>query len=281
MDGAADQREPGGALSRSGGPGTSRLASLSIVLPCYNEEANVERTTRQALVAGRRVADDLEVIIVDDGSTDRTGQIADRLAAEHAEVRVVHNRPNQGYGGALRAGLTSATREYVFYTDGDGQFDIGEIERLIPLLERYDIISAYRVNRQEGWLRRINAAGWTLLMRLVFGLRLRDIDCAFKIYPRRLFEACELKSRGALIDAEILARAQRLGFTIGQVGVHHYPRLAGEQTGAKLRVILRAFGELLRLAGDIRRTGRGAAGCEATPRGAGAGTGEAPRRAAS
>lgn len=226
---------------------------LTIFFPCYNEQANVERVTLKALEVGHRVSKDLQVIIVDDGSADRTGEIADRLAREHPEVEVIHHRPNRGYGGALQSGFRNARKEYVFYTDGDGQFDINEIDLLLPLLASYDIVSAYRVNRVDPPIRKLNAAGWGLLMRLTLGLRVRDIDCAFKLYRREIFDKIIMKSEGALIDAEVLARAQRKGYTIGQVGVHHYPRTAGEQSGANLKVILRAFKELLKLRKEIAR----------------------------
>lgn len=225
--------------------------SLSVFFPCYNEEANVERTTRAALAACRAITDDFEVIIVNDGSRDRTGQIAERLAGEHPEVRVVHNRPNRGYGGALQAGFLSAGKEWVFYTDGDGQFDFREIPKLLELLDRYDIVSAYRVDRRDPPVRKLNAFAWTTLCNLLLGTRLRDIDCAFKIYPRRLFEEIAMRSEGALIDAEVLARATRRGYRIGQVGVHHYPRAAGTQTGAQFKVIFRAFKELFKLRKEI------------------------------
>lgn len=234
-----------------------RPLSLSVFFPCYNEEANVENTTRAALRALERIADDYEVIIVDDGSRDRTGEIADRLAAELPNVRAVHNHPNLGYGGALQRGFRAATKPWVFYTDGDGQFDFEEIEKLLPLLERFEIVSGYRLDRQDALMRKVNAFGWTLLVNLVFNLWLRDIDCAFKLYPRALFDEIEMKSMGALIDAEILTRAKRRGYTIGQIGVHHYPRTAGASTGANLGVIARAFKELFLLRREIRRTPRG------------------------
>ena len=236
-------------------PPTSPL-SLSVFFPCYNEEENVERTTLAALRVCRRVADDFEVIIVNDGSSDRTGEIADRLASQHTAVRAVHNNPNLGYGGALQRGFRESSKSWVFYTDGDGQFDFEEIELVLPLLDRFDIVSAYRLDRKDSLMRKFNAFGWTTLVNVVFRLWLRDIDCAFKIFPRRLFDEIEMKSMGALIDTEVLARAKRLGYTIGQVGVHHYARTAGEQSGANLRVILRAFGELFKLRGEIRRTRR-------------------------
>lgn len=230
--------------------------SISVFFPCYNEEANVENTTHAAVKALERIADDYEIIIVDDGSKDRTGEIADRLAAEIPHVRTVHNRPNLGYGGALQAGFRAAKKPWVFYTDGDGQFDFEEIGKLLPLLADYHIISGYRIDRKDPLIRKFNAWGWTVLSNLVLGLRLRDVDCAFKIYPRRLFDEIEMKSMGALIDAEILAKAVRLGYRIGQIGVSHRPRIAGSQSGANLKVILRAFRELFKLRREIVRTGR-------------------------
>ncbi len=228
--------------------------SLSVFFPCYNEEANVERTTLAALDACAGMTDDFEIIIVNDGSADRTGEIADSLAAEHERVRVVHNRPNRGYGGALQAGFRAATRRWVFYTDGDGQFDFRELGKLVELLDRYDIVSGYRLRRVDSPMRRLNGWGWTWLCNRLLGTRLRDIDCAFKIYPRKLFDEIEMRSEGALIDAEILAKAARRGYRIGPVGVNHYPRTAGAQTGANLRVIGRAFVELCRLRRHILDT---------------------------
>ncbi len=224
-----------------------REVSLSVFFPCYNEEANVERTTRAALDACREITSDFEIIIVNDGSRDRTGEIADRLAEEHPEVRVVHNRPNRGYGGALQSGFRAARKDWIFYTDGDGQFDFREIPQLLELLDRFDIVSAYRLRRQDSWIRKVNAWGWKIVCNLLLGLRLRDVDCAFKIYPKRFIDEVELWSEGALIDAEMLAKARRRGYRIGQVGVHHYPRTAGQQTGANLRVVVRAFRELFKL----------------------------------
>jgi len=230
--------------------------SITVFFPCYNEEANVENTTKAALRTLSRISDDFEVIIVNDGSKDKTGEIADRLAAEHPNVRAVHNNPNLGYGGALQHGFREATKTWIFYTDGDGQFDFDEIDQLLPLLDRYDIISCYRLDRQDSFIRKVNAFAWTTLVNVVFNLWLRDIDCAFKIFPRKLFGEIEMKSMGALIDAEVLARAKRLGYTIGQTGVHHYARTAGEQSGANLRVIARAFKELFKLRKEIARTAR-------------------------
>jgi glycosyltransferase involved in cell wall biosynthesis len=220
--------------------------------PCYNEQENVGRTVENALGVLEKLNADFEVIIVDDGSCDRTGQIADEIARRNTSVKVVHHQRNLGYGAALRSGFKAATKELVFYTDGDGQFDMSEMPPLLPLMEQYDIVSCYRLNRRDSFVRKINAWCWTKLVCLLFGLKIRDIDCAFKLYKRAIFDKIELSSTGALIDAEILARATRKGYRIIQKGVHHYPRTAGVQTGAKWRVILRAFKELFELQGRIR-----------------------------
>lgn len=230
--------------------------SLTIFYPCYNEEANVERVTRAAVEVARKIADDFEVLIVNDGSRDRTGEIADRLAAEIPGVRAVHNNPNLGYGGALARGFREARKNWVFYTDGDGQFDFGEIPQALPLLETHDIVSGYRLDRKDPLMRKLNAFAWSTLVNLLFRIGLRDIDCAFKIYPRSFIERIEMKSKGALIDTEMLAKARNLGYSIAQLGVHHYPRTAGQQTGANIKVIARAFKELFKLYRQIKAEGR-------------------------
>jgi glycosyltransferase involved in cell wall biosynthesis len=227
--------------------------SISVFFPCYNEQDNVARTVEQTLVVLEKLNADFEVIIVDDGSTDATAQIADEISSRNSRVKVVHHPNNLGYGAALQSGFRAATKKLVFYTDGDGQFDINEMPPLMPLIKKYDIISCYRLNRQDSFIRRINGWCWTKLVCLLFGMKIRDIDCAFKLYKREIFDNIELSSTGALIDAEILARAIRAGYTITQTGVHHYPRKAGRQTGANLRVILRAFKELVKLRGRIRK----------------------------
>lgn len=230
-----------------------RLPSLSIFFPCFNEKETIRSLTEKCLAVASQVTDDFEIILVDDGSTDGTSAMADRLASEQGCVRVVHHPQNRGYGAALQSGFRAATKEYVFYTDGDGQFDVNEIPLLLPLIDRYDIVSAYRLKRQEGFIRKLNASCWATLVNLLFHLDLKDIDCAFKLYKRDIFDHITMSSTGALIDTEILARAKRKGYTITQIGVHHYPRIAGKATGANIKVILRAFRELFKLRKDILR----------------------------
>jgi len=228
------------------------MVSISVFFPCYNEQENVGRTVERALSVLKKLESDFELIIVNDGSTDRTGEIADEIADRDNRIKVVHHQQNLGYGAALQSGFKTSTKKLVFYTDGDGQFDIGEMPSLLPLMENFDIVSCYRLNRQDNLVRKINGWCWTKLVCLLFGMKIRDIDCAFKLYKREIFDNIRLSSTGALIDTEILAWAVRKGYRTTQKGVHHYPRAAGVQTGANLRVICRAFKELFELRSKIR-----------------------------
>ncbi|MCA9256878.1 MAG: glycosyltransferase family 2 protein [Phycisphaerales bacterium] len=230
-----------------------RLSSISIFFPFYNEEANIENVAKAALRIAPTIADRFEIILVNDGSRDETGAIADRLADTHPEIRAVHNRPNRGYGGAVRRGIEEARMDWVFFSDGDGQFDLAELPKLIALLSDADMAVGYRIDRADPLPRRLNAFCWGTLVRTLFGIRVRDIDCAFKLIPRRLIDAITLESDGAMISTELLAKATYQGLRIREVGVRHYPRTAGEQTGANFRVILKAFRELFALHGRIRR----------------------------
>ena len=234
-------------------PEKSNPVSISVFFPCYNEEDNVARIIEQSVDVLQKLNADFEVIAVDDGSADRTAQIADEIAAKDSRVKVVRHPQNQGYGAALQSGFKAASKELVFYTDGDGQFDIGELPRLLPLIEDCDIVSGYRLNRQDNIIRKINGFCWSRLGCLLFGMKIRDIDCAFKLYRTEIFDHIKMSSTGALIDTEILARATRKGYRISQIGVHHYPRTAGQQTGANLKVIFRAFKELFQLHSQIKR----------------------------
>ena len=226
--------------------------SLSVFFPCYNEQDNVTHTVEKALETLDELDLDFEIIIVNDGSSDNTSKIAQDISRRNKRVKVVNHPQNLGYGAALQSGFKAASKELVFYTDGDGQFDFSEMPSLLPLMEQYDIVSCYRIKRHDPIIRKINGWCWTKLVCLLFSMKIRDIDCAFKLYKTEIFDNIKLSSTGALIDTEVLARASRKGYRITQKGVHHYPRSAGEQTGANIRVILRAFKELFKLYRQIR-----------------------------
>ena len=231
----------------------ARVAGLSVFLPSHNEEPNVERVVRGYLSALPKFADDYEVIVVDDGSRDRTGQIADRLAAEDPHVRVVHHPVNRGYGGAVTSGIRAAKMPYVLLSDGDGQFDPDEVGKLIPFVPEFDVVAGRRGHRADHLIRKLNGKAWTTLVRMLLGVGITDIDCGFKLFKREYLDRIELHARGAMISTELMARMAGLGARVQEVEVTHLPRLAGEQSGANLKVVARAFKELFQLYGDLRR----------------------------
>ena len=230
----------------------SRLPGISVFLPSHNEEPNVERVVRGFLAELPNVADDYEVIVVDDGSIDKTGAIGDRLANEDFHVKVVHHQMNRGYGGAVISGIRAATQPYVMLADGDGQFDPKEVANLAAYVPAYDVVVGKRIRRADHLLRRVNGKAWTTLVRIVLGIGITDIDCGFKLFKREFLDRMELRAHGAMISTELMARVAGQGARIKEVGVHHLPRLAGEQSGANLKVIGRAFKELFTLYGELR-----------------------------
>ncbi len=240
-------------------------ASLSIVLPCRNESGNVARVVAEALSRGCEVARSVEVIVVDDGSTDSTGTIAEELARRDTRVRVVRHPANRGYGAALRSGFDAARSAWVFYTDGDGQLSLDDLRRLPDALCDCDVVVGYRRARQDPLSRRVMGHVWTKVVNVAFGLDLRDADCAFKIFPRRFLEGAELRSTGALISAELVARAKQRGLRITQIAVDHRPRVAGRSSGAHPRVIARALRELYALRRAIRDGAKAVREREAAP----------------
>ena len=229
-----------------------RIPAISVFLPSHNEEGNVERVVRSYLAELPRVADDFEIIVVDDGSRDRTGEIAERLAAENSHVKVVRHHLNQGYGGAVISGIRAATKQYVLLCDGDGQFDPSDLERLTPFVPEYDVVAGRRVRRADHLIRRINGKAWTVLVRVLLGITISDIDCGFKLFKREKLEGMDLRAHGAMISTELMARLAGRNAKVIEVDVKHLPRLTGEQSGANLKVVARAFKELIALYRELR-----------------------------
>jgi len=192
------------------------------------------------------VAEDFEIIVVNDGSKAKTVEIADRLVREDGYIRGIHHEKNLGYGAAIRSGIQACQKEHVFFTDGDNQFDVSQLSHFVPFISQYDAIIGFRLNRQDSSVRKANAWTWNRLVRLMFGLKVKDIDCAFKLFHRKVFDDIQLESSGAMMSTEILVKIMKNWYNIREIGVIHSPRLAGKQTGANFRVILRAFKELFR-----------------------------------
>ncbi|MBI2599415.1 glycosyltransferase [Candidatus Daviesbacteria bacterium] len=226
-----------------------KVNSLSVFFPCINEEGNLENTVNRAEAVLKELKIRYEIIIVDDGSTDKTGQIADKLVRENPNIRVVHHTQNLGYGEALKSGFYNARYDTIVYTDGDGQFDFSEVTKFLEKIKDCDAVIGYRIKRQDPLIRRLFGKGWRLTLLTFFGLTLKDVDCGFKMVKKEVIEKIpHLESqRGAMINAELAIKAKKKGFRIGQVGVRHYPRLSGRSTGANIRVIIKSFVDLLRL----------------------------------
>lgn len=223
---------------------------LTFFFPAFNEEENVEQTVERALAEIGPLVDSMEVLVIDDGSTDRTPQLADALAAADPRVRVVH-QANRGYGGALQAGFGNAHGELIGFSDGDLQFDLREMSRLLDRLadasRPVDGVIGYRIKRRDPVHRLFIAKTYNTIVSVLFGLRVRDIDCAMKLFRREVFLGLPLTSEGPFLSAELLIKLRARGTRLAQVGVTHYPRAAGTNTGASFGKILRTFGDLFRL----------------------------------
>ena len=238
---------------------TDERPRLTFFFPAYNEQENVERTVQLALSEiGPMVEGSIEVLVVDDGSTDRTPALADALAAADPRVRV-HHQPNRGYGGALQAGFANARGELICFSDGDLQFDLAEMSRLLERLgdesRPADAVIGYRIKRRDPFHRIFIAKTYNAIVSVAFGLRVRDIDCAMKLFRREVFDGLRLDAEGPFLSAELLIKLRARGVRMAQVGVNHYPRAAGTNTGASFTKILRTFRDLalLRLALWTRR----------------------------
>ena len=225
------------------------IDSLSVFFPCINEEGNIENGVKKAREVLEKLKLKYEIIIVDDGSTDKTGKIADFLARQNPNIRVIHHPQNLGYGEALKSGFYNARYDTIVYTDGDGQFDFAEVTKFLDKISDYDLIIGYRLKRQDPFFRILFKKGWKLSLWASFGLTLKDVDCGFKMVRKEVLEKIpHLEStRGAMINAELAISAKKSGFKIAEIGVNHYPRLFGRPTGSNLRVIIKSFMDLFKL----------------------------------
>ena len=235
------------------------LPSLSLVLLSYNEEKNIAKSISSAVAVAKKVANKYEIVVVHySGSTDSTESIIRKFIAKNRNIRIVYQPASQkGYGVALGMGLESARYDYVFYTDADNQFDLSELPLLLPYLGSYDIVSGYRMNRQDPFGRILSSKVYSILILLLFGLGMRDIDSAFKIYKRKIFDTFKIRSVGGLVDAEILIKAKGNGFKIREIPVHHYARFAGAShygTGfIKPSVVVNVFREIRMLWKELKK----------------------------
>ena len=228
-----------------------QIDKLSVFLPAYNEEANLERTVKNVVENLKKNVSDWEIVIVDDGSKDNTGKIADHLAKINKKISVIHHHPNRGYGAAFKSGLYACKYPWISFIDSDGQFDFKDISQFIKTEAdtKADLVIGYYLKRKVHFSRKLNSKIWQLIVYLLFGLNVRDIDCGFKLISKKVVDTIpHLESeRGAFISSEFLIKAKKEGFKIVEIGVRHYPRKFGEATGAKINVIVQSFIDLFKL----------------------------------
>lgn len=234
-------------------PEGARLpGSLTVVLPAHNEAKNLPIVVPEVLTTLPQFCDEFEVIVIDDGSQDGTRQLLSSLVDDHPRLRVERHEVNRGYGAALATGFRASSCDFVMFMDSDQQFKIEDLALLSPFVGQFDIVAGFRKERSDPVHRRIFAEIFNVTVRILFGVHLRDIDCAFKIFRGDQIRSLELSAPGALINTEIQAKLRRIGATLEQVGVNHYPRVAGHATGGSFRVIVRAMRETIVLWWQMR-----------------------------
>jgi glycosyltransferase involved in cell wall biosynthesis len=229
------------------------ISSLSFVFPMYNEIGNLERTVGEATEVGLRITRDLEIVVVDDASTDGSGELADKLALENPHLRVVHHPTNRKLGGALKTGFAAASRQWILYIDSDLPIRMEDALAAVPLTDQADMVIGYRMNRCEGLKREVMSWCYNRLIRLLFGLKVRDVNFAFKLFRREAMRHVHLESEGSFIDAELLLETRRAGYRIAEIGLNYYPRVAGTSTLASATVVLKLLQEMLRYSWSAHR----------------------------
>lgn len=229
--------------------------SITVFFPAWNEEDYVERTVARAKAVLERLADDWEIIVVNDASTDRTRELAEELAKADARIRCVSHEVNLKLGGAMRTGFAASTKDVVVYSDMDLPFDLDELERALHLMDylEADLICAFRLDRtSEGPKRIVYSFVYNTLIRALFGVAVKDVNFSFKVVHRRVLEALELKSQGSFIDAELVVKATKKGFKVFQIGVDYFPRTRGVSTLASPSVIVKMMKELSQLYAEVK-----------------------------
>lgn len=227
--------------------------SVSVVLPAHNEEENIETTVNCCVSYLEDNVGSYEVIVVNDGSSDSTLEIVEKMSSENPSVVLINHEINRGYGGALLSGFEGASKDYIFFMDSDGQFDIKDLDRMLPYASESEVLIGYREDRADSSIRSLNAWMYAEYVRFMFGLRVKDMDCAFKIFPTKAYHSVRpIVSGGAFFTAEFLIKLKKNGYVLKEFPVRHFPRKFGEQSGANIKVILRMFKESWKLRNELR-----------------------------
>lgn len=226
-----------------------KIKELSVFFPAYNEEKNIEKTVIKAKTVLDKVAEDWEIIIIDDGSKDKTGEICQSLTQKDKRIRVIIHPSNRGYGGALKSGFANAKYKWVAFSDADGQFDFSEITKFLEKMDEAELILGYRRKRADSFLRKVFTFFWSkLLPRVLWSLKVRDYSCGFKLIKKEVFDKAQpLIGEEKVTQIELLIKAKKMGYRFAEVGVSHHPREYGKQTGANLKVVIKSITSLIRL----------------------------------
>ena len=225
---------------------------ISVFFPAYNDAGTIASMVVSARIAVRELTDDFEIVVVNDGSRDHTADVLAELERIIPELRVVQHEKNQGYGGALRTGFASAAKELVFYTDGDAQYDPREVKALVDVMDDgVDFVNGYKIGRSDPLHRIIIGRLYHWTVRIAFGLRLRDVDCDFRLFRKRIFERVELTKSSGVICVELVKKVQDAGYSIREVPVHHYHRAYGKSQFFNFPRVIRTLYDLFRLWVDL------------------------------
>jgi glycosyltransferase involved in cell wall biosynthesis len=228
--------------------------ALSVFVPAYHDEKNIDKVVHSAVtVLDGMQLKDYEITIIEDGSPDRTGEVADSLARQYAKVKVIHHETNMGYGATLCEGFISAKLDYVFYTDGDNQFDLNELRKFVAMIPFADIIVGYRKKKQYSTYRKVTSLIYNYILRWLFEIDYVDIDCAFKLFRRDLFDKITITTKDAFVDAEIMIKAYLLGYTSTEIGVRHLPRIDGMSTAARPSMVVKTIVDMYRFRKEYKR----------------------------
>ncbi len=227
---------------------TDRSQSVTVFFPAFNDQSSISRLIHEALEILPRITDDYEVVVVNDGSIDRTAAVLDELASKLPRLRVLHHSSNRGYGGALRSGFENGAKDLIFYTDGDGQYDVSEIMKLIPLMtEDVDVVNGYKIKRSDSRRRIVLGAIYKFLARRMFALPIRDVDCDFRLMRREAIQSVSLTSASGVVCTEMVYKLHEAGYRFAETPVNHYPRLHGQSQFFTLRRVARTAFDFFKL----------------------------------
>ena len=229
------------------------IRELSVFFPAYNEAKNIENTVLSAKKVLKRVAETWEILVINDGSEDKTAEIVESLGREDTRIKVISHKINKGYGATLKTGFKKAKYEWVAFADSDGQFNFSEITKFLEKKDEADLILGFRKKRADSLLRKIFTWGWNLFPKIILGMKAKDYSCGFKMIKKKVFEDIQpLVGEEKVTQIELLVKAQRMGFKFAEVGVSHYPRKAGHATGANIKVVIRSIFDLMNLWGKLK-----------------------------